>query len=103
MRLSMKLRGNDGYGRMIAEAVWASSDNPDRHSPARSNWLDSWIEPGPARDRARRWLSMWLKGDLKNIPKDQAARFLEEMAHDVLTVGADKAVDRFIDKILPKI
>jgi len=46
---------------------------------------------------------MWLKGDLKNIPDEQAARFLEEMAHDVRAVGPDKAVDRFMDKILPKI
>jgi hypothetical protein len=77
-------------------------NDPDRHSPART-WLDSWIKPGPARDRARRWLTIWLKGDLKDIPEDQAAQFLEEMARDVRVFGADKAVDRFIDKILPKI
>lgn len=46
---------------------------------------------------------MWLKGDLTNVPEEQAARFLEEMASDVRAIGTDEAVNRFIDKILPKI
>lgn len=98
----MKRRGNKGYGEMIAEAALASSDDP-RNWPRTGTWLDSWTQPGPVRDRKRRWLSMWLKGDLHNIPADQAARYLEEMARDLRAAGTDEAVDCFIDKILPKI
>jgi hypothetical protein len=46
---------------------------------------------------------MWLKGSLREIPEEQAAKFLEEMARDIRAVGPDEAVARFIDKILPKI
>ncbi|GGD91130.1 hypothetical protein GCM10011515_08510 [Tsuneonella deserti] len=96
----MKPKGNAGYGKMIADAVLASIDEPPL--PAKHlSWPATWFEPGRARDRARRWLSMWLKGDLRDIPTEQAARYLEEMAEDLRAFGADKAVDRFVDKILP--
>ena len=96
----MKPKGNVGYGKMIADAVLASINEPPP-APKHLSWPASWFEPGQARDRARRWLSLWLKGDLKDIPAEQAARYLEEMAEDVRTIGADEAVDRFVDKILP--
>lgn len=102
MEGSLKRKGNAGYGQMIADAVLASMDSSPE-PPRTRTWLDSWTQPGPFRDRKRRWLSMWLKGDLTNVPEEQAARFLEEMASDVRAIGTDEAVNRFIDKILPKI
>lgn len=98
----MKLKGNAGYGKMIADAVLASLEDPPERKKS-ANWLDSWLQPAPGLERSRRWLSMWLKGDLKDIPEDQAARYLRELAADLKTVGLDAAVDRFIDKILPRI
>ena len=95
----MARRGNQGYGKMIADAALADQTP----LPKIGSWLDSWIEPVPRRNRARSWLSMFLKADLKNIPPDQVARYLEEMASDVRRLGSDEAVERFIDKILPRI
>jgi hypothetical protein len=101
----MKRRGNEGWAAMVAQAV------ADHHSveplvseqPRLTTWFDDWIAPSKARQRSRRWLSMWLKGDLRGIPTDEAERYLAEMAADLRTVGLDEAVDRFIDKILPEI
>ncbi len=98
----MKLRGNAGYGQLIASAALASlQEEPE--SPRTRTWLDLWTKPGPVRDRMRRWLSLWLKNVLHGIPADQAARYLEEMADDLKMMDTDIAVDLFIDKILPKI
>ncbi len=97
-------KGNRGYGKAIADAVLAAVDSPLTAPQFKTtSWLDSWTNSAEARDRARRWLSMWLKADLKDIPPSLAARYLNEMAKDVESHGSDEAVKRFIDKILPKI
>ena len=100
----MVRKGNQDYGKAIAEAVLAAVDDP-MFEPGRprTTWLDSWTKPAPMRDRSRRWLSMWLKGDLKDIPPDLVIKYLTEMAKDVGHFGTDEAVNRFIDKILPEI
>lgn len=46
---------------------------------------------------------MWLKGDLKGIPADVLKQYLAEMSIDVTRVGTETAVDRLIDKILPRL
>lgn len=99
----MARKGNRDYGKTIAELVLAAVDDPTFEPGPRTTWLDSWTKPAPIRDRSRRWLSMWLKGDLKDIPLDIVIRYLTEMAKDVGHFGTDEAVDRFIDKILPPI
>lgn len=99
-------QGNRGWAKAIIEGVadlQAERKAKSREQLPVRTWLDDWIEPAKARDRGRRWLSMWLKGDLRDIPPEYAGRFLEEMAVDLKTVGVEEAVDRFIDKILPKI
>ena len=97
----MSRKGNHGYGKAIAEAVLSKVD--DAEFTPRTTWLDSWTDPGEMRDRSRRWLSMWLKSDLKNVPPYLAIRYLTEMAKDISRLGSDEAVDRFVDKILPTI
>lgn len=102
-RAMRRLKGNRDYGKTIAERVLAAVDDPMVEPGPRTTWLDSWTKPAPMRYRSRRWLSMWLKGDLKDIPPDLVIRYLTEMAKDVGRFGTDGAVDRFIEKILPPI
>ena len=92
------IKGNKNYGAAIAAAALADPDPP----PRPGSWLDSWTEPAQHRSRKRRWLSMWLKSDLKGIPPDVLIQYLSEMSNDVIRFGTDAAVDRLIDKILPR-
>jgi hypothetical protein len=69
----------------------------------RKTWLSTFTEPAPARYRYRAWLSIWLKGATNDIPPDVVVRYLAEMRTDVTQVGTGEAIDRFVDKILPKI
>ena len=99
----MTAKGNKGYGKAIADAVLAAVDDPNFVLPKTRTWMDDWIEPGPRRDRERRWLTMWLSAALTDIPTADAARYLREMAHDLEHVGVDTAVEGLINKVLPKI
>lgn len=99
----MAVKGNKDYGEIIAGAVLAAVDDPKSVPLKRVTWLDDWTKPQPVRSRSRRWLSMWLKGDLRGIPTNLSARYLREMANDLEAAGINEAVDRFIDKILPRI
>jgi hypothetical protein len=90
----MALKGNRGWAKMLAEAVKQAVDDPNYEpGPRPTYWVRTWIDPVPRRERYRRWLSMWLKGALSDVPSDVSARYLEEMAEDI----------RFIDKVLPKL
>lgn len=88
---------------ILEAAIAAQADATDEPKYETPGFWGSWFDPAPARDRSRRWLSMWLKGNLKDIPADQSARYLQEMAEDLARLGSATAVDRFIDKILPPI
>ena len=100
----MALKGNRGWAKMLAEAVKQAVDDPNYEpGPRPTYWLRTWIDPVPRRERYRRWLSMWLKGALSDVPSDVSARYLEEMAEDIRRLDEAQAVDRFIDKVLPKL
>ena len=100
----MALKGNRGYGKMLAEAVKQAVDDPNFQPPPRpTNWFTTWIDPVSRRERYRRWLSRWLKGALDDVPSDVSARYFEELADDILQLDESQAVDRFIDKVLPKL
>lgn len=99
----MTTKGNKGYGKMIANAVLAAVDDPSYVPLKARTWMDEWIEPGPRRDRERRWLSMWLEAALTDIPKADAVRYLTDMARDLESLGVEPAVRALIDKVLPRI
>lgn len=98
------MKGNRSYGKMLAETVLKSFDGPNFKPPRRpESWLTSWTNPVQSRDRYRRWLSMWLKGALEDIPPEIAARYLEELSEDIRHLDHAQAVDRFINKVLPEV
>ncbi|MBA4765418.1 MAG: hypothetical protein H2048_08050 [Erythrobacter sp.] len=100
----MGLKRNRDWGKELAQAVLDVVDDPNYEPRARStNWFTTWIDPIPRRERYRRWLSMWLKGALEDIPSEVSARYLEEMADDIRQLDEAQAVNRFIDKVLPKL
>lgn len=99
----MTAKGNKDYGKTIADVVLAEVDDPNFVLPRTRTWMDEWIEPGPRRDRERRWLSMWLLAAFTEIPRADAVRYLTEMARDLEGLGVEPAVRALIDKILPKI
>lgn len=100
----MRPKGNRGWGKMVAEAVKQAVDDPNYEPPPQpTNWLSTWIDPVPRRERYRRWLSSWLKGALRDVPSEVSARYFEELADDIRQLNEAQAVDRFIDKVLPKL
>lgn len=40
---------------------------------------------------------------MQDVPSDVSARYFEEMADDIRQLDEVQAVDRFIDKVLPKL
>lgn len=102
----MSRRQHLGFGKQIADAVRAEIDSrPSESASAGWNrsWLSEWADATPARDRSRRWLTWGLQGALQDIPDDQVLRYLEEMGEDIKRLGADEAISRFIDNILPRL
>lgn len=100
----MALKGNRGWGKMLAEVAKQAVDDPNYEpGPRPTSWFSTWIDPAPRRERYRRWLSRWLKGALRDIPSDVSARYFEEMADDIRQINEAQAVERFVDKVLPKL
>ena len=100
----MAHKRNREWGKLVGEAVLQAVDDPNYEpGPRPTNWWSTWIDPVLRRRRDRRWLSRWLKGVLKDVPSDVSARYFEEMAIDIRQLNEAQAVDRFIDKVLPKL
>lgn len=83
---------------------------PDLKAPAASggerpprerSWRPHWASAASLHEQVRYYHGFYMKTDLASVPTETAARFLEELAADVRTVGVDAAVEAFLDKVLP--
>ena len=99
----MGLNGNPGYGKILAKAAKNAVDDPD-FQPARfTSWLDTWFDPVKARNHFRRLLRDYLVVAMGKIPVEATIKYLEEMIVDLRQLDQGQAVDRFVDKVVPKL
>lgn len=99
----MGLKGNRGYGKILAEAAKNAVDAPDFQPAPFTSWLDTWFDPIKARNHFRRLLRDYFIVAVGKIPVEVTIKYLEEMIVDLRQLDQGQAVDRFVDKVMPKL
>lgn len=71
--------------------------------PVKKSWLSHWTDPVKLNAKFGRWERAELEARFSEHPPEEIAKWLNQAASDITTLGVEVAVDRLVDRMYPKL